>query len=93
MTRPSDRIQHEWRFLQLTLFIVLWMFISPHVAGHWLVLGLLQLFLLNCVLVTLWANPGGDGSAASDCALIVSLAGALRRPTRARRSSWASPRS
>ena len=37
------------------------MFISPHVAGHWLVLGLLQLFLLNCVLVTPGANPERRG--------------------------------
>lgn len=47
----------EWRFLQLTLFIAAWMLVSPHVSGRWIVQALLQFFLANSVLVTLWANP------------------------------------
>ena len=78
MAPPSDRIQREWRFLQLTLFIVAWMFISPHVTGRWLILGLLQLFMLNCVLVTLWANPEWRRLRGVTIGLwLVSLAGAL----------------
>jgi len=78
MAPPSDRIQREWRFLQLTLFIVAWMFISPHVTGRWLILALLQLFMLNCVLVTLWANPEWRRLRGVTIGLwLVSLAGAL----------------
>ena len=47
----------EWRFLQLTLVICGWMLLSPRMQYRWLVQVLLQLFLLNTVLVTLWANP------------------------------------
>jgi hypothetical protein len=47
----------QWRFLQLTLVICGWMLLSPHMQDRWLVQLLLQLFLLNTVLVTLWANP------------------------------------
>jgi len=78
MTPAIVRSQYEWRFLQLTLFIVAWMFVSPHVTGRWLILGLLQLFMLNCVLVTLWANPEWRGLRGVTIALwLVSLAGAL----------------
>jgi hypothetical protein len=47
----------EWRFLQLTLIICAWMLLSPQMHDRWLVHLLLQVFLLNTVLVTLWANP------------------------------------
>jgi hypothetical protein len=47
----------EWRFLQLTLVICGWMLLSPRLQDRWLVQVVLQLFLLNTVLVTLWANP------------------------------------
>jgi hypothetical protein len=47
----------EWRFLQLTLAICAWMLLSPQMHDRWLVHLLLQVFLLNTVLVTLWANP------------------------------------
>jgi voltage-gated potassium channel Kch len=43
--------------LQLTLFVCAWMLVSPHMRDRWFVQVLLQLFLLNSVAVTLWANP------------------------------------
>ena len=57
MTRSSQGALAEWRFLQLTLIICAWMLLSPQMHDRWLVQLLLQLFLLNTVLVTLWANP------------------------------------
>ena len=57
MTRSSQGALPEWRFLQLTLIIGAWMLLSPQMHDRWLVQLLLQLFLLNTVLVTLWANP------------------------------------
>ena len=50
-------LRGEWRFLKLTLFIAAWMLISPLSQDRWVVQSLLQLFLLNTMLVTLWANP------------------------------------
>jgi hypothetical protein len=50
--------QRRWRFMQLTLFIGAWMLLSPLLHDRWIVHLLLQVFLLNAVLVTLWANPG-----------------------------------
>jgi voltage-gated potassium channel Kch len=47
----------EWHFLQLTLFIGAWMLLSPLLQDRWITQTLLQVFLLNSVLVTLWANP------------------------------------
>jgi len=47
----------EWHFLQLTLFIGAWMLLSPLMRDRWITQVLLQVFLLNSVLVTLWANP------------------------------------
>lgn len=49
--------RQEWRFLQLTLFMAAWMLLSPQLRDRWIVQVLLQAFLLNSVLVTLWANP------------------------------------
>jgi hypothetical protein len=56
ITRPQG-VLPEWRFLQLTLVICAWMLVSPHLQDRWLVHLLLHVFLLNTVLVTLWANP------------------------------------
>jgi len=57
VTRASQAKLPEWRFLQLTLVICGWMLLSPHLQNRWLVQLLLQVFLLNTVLVTVWANP------------------------------------
>ena len=57
MTRPTRATLPEWRFLQLTLVICGWMLLAPHLQDRWLVHMLLHVFLLNTVLVTLWANP------------------------------------
>jgi hypothetical protein len=57
VTLSSQGALPEWRFLQLTLVICAWMLLSPQMHDRWLVHLLLQLFLLNTVLVTLWANP------------------------------------
>jgi len=34
-----------------------WMLLAPHLRARWLVQVVLQAFLLNSVLVTLWSNP------------------------------------
>ena len=57
MTRGSALPRGQWRFLQLTLFIGAWMLLSPLLKDRWITQVLLQVFLLNSVLVTLWANP------------------------------------
>jgi len=57
VSRPTQGALPEWRFLQLTLVICGWMLLSPHMHNRWIVQLLLQVFLLNTVLVTLWANP------------------------------------
>jgi voltage-gated potassium channel len=57
VTLQSRGVLPEWRFLQLTLLICGWMLLSPRMHDRWLVHLLLQVFLLNTVLVTLWANP------------------------------------
>jgi len=54
---PGAIQTREWHFLQLTLFIVAWMLLSPLLQHRWMVEALLQFFLLNTLLVTLWANP------------------------------------
>jgi hypothetical protein len=51
----------QWRFLQLTVFMGLWMLVSPHIDRRWIVLLLLQALLLNSLLVVLWANHGRRG--------------------------------
>lgn len=54
----EDRtLDGNWRFLQLTLFIVAWMLLAPVLGHSWLAQLALQAFLLNSLLVTLWANP------------------------------------
>ena len=57
MNDPGAIQTREWHFLQLTLFIVAWMLLSPLLQHRWMVEALLQFFLLNTLLVTLWANP------------------------------------
>lgn len=57
MIRASAQIRGRWRFLQLTLFVGAWMLLSPLLKDRWITQVLLQAFLLNSVLVTLWANP------------------------------------
>jgi voltage-gated potassium channel len=55
--KSAGQVPPDWRFLQLTLFIVAWMFALPHLQERWFAQLLLQLFLVNCLAVTLWANP------------------------------------
>jgi len=50
-------LQRKWHFLQLTLFMLAWMLVAPHLRDRWLLHLLLQALLLNAVLVTLWSNP------------------------------------
>ena len=57
MNPESVTLRGEWRFLQLTIFIGAWMLVSPLMQDRWVVQALLQFFLLNTMLVTLWANP------------------------------------
>jgi hypothetical protein len=57
VTRPPQATLPEWRFLQVTLFIFAWMLLSPLLNDSWLVQLALQAFVINMVLVTLWANP------------------------------------
>jgi hypothetical protein len=78
VTRPSQGALPEWRFLQLTLFICGWMLLSPRMHDRWLVQLLLQVFLLNTVLITLWANPQWRHVRSALIGLwLVSLAGSL----------------
>jgi voltage-gated potassium channel len=76
--RPSQGALPEWRFLQLTLVICGWMLLSPQLSDRWLVHLLLQVFLLNTVLITLWANPQWRHIRSALIGLwLVSLAGSL----------------
>jgi hypothetical protein len=71
-------LRREWRFLQLTVFMAAWMLLSPLVPDRWVVQVFLQAFLLNSVLVTLWANPQWRGARRVAIALwCVSLVGSL----------------
>ena len=47
----------EWRFLQLTVAIVAWMLLSPHLETRWSGHLAMHVMLLNLILVTMWANP------------------------------------
>jgi voltage-gated potassium channel len=78
VSRPTQGALPEWRFLQLTLVICGWMLLSPQMHNRWLVQLLLQVFLLNTVLVTLWANPQRRGIRGTLVGLwLLSLAGSL----------------
>jgi len=46
----------EWRFLQLTAVLGLWMLLSPRLGDRWIVQAFMQLILLNAMFVTLWAG-------------------------------------
>jgi hypothetical protein len=47
----------QWRFLQLTLAIVVWLLAAPHIetrsGGHLAI----HILLFDLILVTIWANP------------------------------------
>ncbi len=83
MRRPLSGVgasdqRREWHFLQLSLFIAAWMLLSPLLPDRWLVQVFLQAFLLNSVLVTLWANPQWRNARRIAIALwCVSLVGSL----------------
>ena len=47
----------EWRFLQLTVVIVAWMLLAPHLETRWSGHLAVHFMLLNLILVTMWANP------------------------------------
>jgi hypothetical protein len=66
----------RWRFLALTLLLCVWMLSAPHVGERWLGHLLMQLFLMQFVVVTLWANPrwGTMGRVLISCWLL-SVAG------------------
>ena len=53
----SRRPFPQWRFLQLTLVIVLWIALMPLMRDRWSGHLAMQLLLLDLMLVTLWANP------------------------------------
>jgi hypothetical protein len=78
MSWDARLAQRNWRFLQLTLFIVAWMFALPYLQERWLAQLLLQLFLLNCLAVTLWANPAWQRLRRAAIALwILSMLGSM----------------
>jgi len=47
----------EWRFLQLTIAIVAWILVSPHLQTRWSGHFAIHVMLLDLILVTMWANP------------------------------------
>jgi len=47
----------EWRFLQLTVVIVAWMLLAPHLETRWSGHLAIHVMLLDLILVTMWANP------------------------------------
>lgn len=57
MIEVSPTAWHRWRFLLLTLILCAWMLMAPYLDERWLPNLLLQLFLIQFVVVTLWANP------------------------------------
>jgi hypothetical protein len=61
LIRERAVLRGDWRFLQLTIFIGAWMLVSPLMQDRWVVQALLQFFLINTMLVTLWANPNWSG--------------------------------
>lgn len=78
MIRGSALPGGQWRFLQLTIFIGGWMLLSPLFKDRWITQLLLQAFLLNSVMVTLWANPSWQATRRTMLAVwIVSLGGSL----------------
>ena len=57
MSSEVQRPVPEWRFMQLTLFMALWMLLSPRWEHPWISGLLLQAVIINSLFVTLWANP------------------------------------
>jgi hypothetical protein len=47
----------QWRFLQLTIAIVAWMVLAPHLHSRWSGHLAMHVMLLDLILVTMWANP------------------------------------
>jgi hypothetical protein len=58
MTPLRHGPEPRWRFLLLTVSLVIWMLVAPRAGSRWVVQLLLQLFLIHFVVVTLWSNPG-----------------------------------
>ncbi len=46
----------QWRFLQLSVFFVILLLISPYIADRWLIKTITNFVLLNSILVLLSAN-------------------------------------
>lgn len=57
MDLASKQPFRQWRFLQLTIVIIVWMLLSPTLETRWSGHLAMQVLLLNLILVTLWANP------------------------------------
>ena len=57
MAIAANQPAPQWRFLQLTLAIVAWLLVAPHIetrsGGHLAI----HLLLFDLILVTIWANP------------------------------------
>ena len=47
----------QWRFLQLTVAIVAWLLISPHIDSRFGGHIAMHVLLFDLLLVTIWANP------------------------------------
>lgn len=47
----------QWRFLQLTLVIVAWLLVSPHIDSRFGGHIAMHVLLFDLLLVTVWANP------------------------------------
>jgi hypothetical protein len=47
----------QWRFLQLTLVIVVWLLVSPHIDSRFGGHIAMHVLLFDLLLVTIWANP------------------------------------
>lgn len=47
----------QWRFLQLTLVIVAWLLVSPHIDSRFGGHIAMHVLLFDLMLVTIWANP------------------------------------
>ncbi len=47
----------QWRFLQLTVLILVWISMMPRLTERWAGHLAMQVLLFDLMLVTLWANP------------------------------------
>lgn len=57
MNKGMQASPPRWRFLGLTASICIWLLASSQLRERWVMQVLLELFLINFVVVTLWANP------------------------------------